>query len=714
MKENNSELKFQNLKEFIKNKIHTIIKNEYLQYSRNTKIENLSPKIDQITNDIISNLEKWMQEEIPEKYKEFVFTAIKDEKWSEIIEAFKQEVVFGTSGIRGKIIISLDKKKSENELISLNEYGFESKILRGYNSINEITMTKNILGLINYMNKNNMSKIVIGYDSRISSKLFSRLIASIFLKKGFFVILFDENNSLPELSFAVTHFNADMGIEVTASHNDKRYNGYKLITRSGSPPSAKTRGKISKEIFGNKEKILYELFSINMREEIFELFSKKITIIKKSQLIHSKNEPENYHEQYLKQIENFLFDKNIIKKFSSKISLGYSALHGTGFYSSNKLLGNLGVKNIKYISKMISPEPLFPLFDSKQILDPSDNNTSKVVVNAFIEEHGQEIFDQLDILVYTDPDADRLGIIVNVPDTEKSIYGKWKLLKANDVWLLFLWYILEFLSNSKNKIFNPTDFFIVKNFVTSDSLLDISKKYKIECINGKVGFSDLTEIVKKKWKDRKINIGMFEESCGFGVAGNLDKQFSKSHILEKDAMLSLALIIEILSFTKSQNISLSDILNKIYLDNNGFFTTYRKELPENDVFEGIQMEFYLEQILKNIENFCIKINQRIKDNNPMIIGDFQISKIEKYSTGRYDKKFWTGFPDEGIRFFLGSEINHITVRLSGTEPKLRIFIQYKTDKLNKNNIFEKKLHAENLVKKLSDEIIKMMDLTKLK
>ena len=106
MKENNSELKFQNLKEFIKNKIHTIIKNEYLQYSRNTKIENLSPKIDQITNDIISNLEKWMQEEIPEKYKEFVFTAIKDEKWSEIIEAFKQEVVFGTSGIRGKIIIS--------------------------------------------------------------------------------------------------------------------------------------------------------------------------------------------------------------------------------------------------------------------------------------------------------------------------------------------------------------------------------------------------------------------------------------------------------------------------------------------------------------------------------------------------------------------------------------------------------------------------------
>ena len=117
--------------------------------------------------------------------------------------------------------------------------------------------------------------------------------------------------------------------------------------------------------------------------------------------------------------------------------------------------------------------------------------------------------------------------------------------------------------------------------------------------------------------------------------------------------------------------------------------------------------------MKNVENFCIKVNQRIKDNDPMMIGDFQISEIKKYSTGRYDKKKWAGFPDEGIRFFLGSEINHITIRLSGTEPKLRIFIQYKVSDLNKNNIFEKKLHAENIVKKLSGEIIKMMNLTNL-
>ena len=358
---------------------------------------------------------------------------------------------------------------------------------------------------------------------------------------------------------------------------------------------------------------------------------------------------------------------------------------------------------------MISPDPLFSLFDSKQILDPSDTDAANVVVDAFINQYNQQVFDQLDILCYTDPDADRLGIIIKVPDKEKPIYGKWKLLKANDVWTLFLWYVLEFISkNTKTEFSNLNELFIVKNFVTSDSLLYVSKKYKIECLDGRVGFSDLTDIVRKKWKENKINIGMFEESCGFGIAGNPDMPFTK-HILEKDGMLSLAFIIEILSYAKSQNLSLLDLLDKIYLDDDvGFFATYRRELPEKGIFEGIKGEFHLEQILKNVEDFCIEANQKIKDNDPIMICNLPISHIKKYSTGRYDAKFWKDFPDEGIRFFLDSEMNHITIRSSGTEPKIRIFIQYRITDLDKNNILEKKSYAKNLVKKLSDEIEKLI------
>ena len=254
---------------------------------------------------------------------------------------------------------------------------------------------------------------------------------------------------------------------------------------------------------------------------------------------------------------------------------------------------------------------------------------------------------------------------------------------------------------------NYDKLFIVKSFVTSDSLSYIAKKYNIECIDGKVGFSDLTNIVQKKWNEHKINIGMFEESCGFGLGGNPD--ILKLHILEKDGTLSLALIIEILSYAKSQNLSLQDLLDNIYLDPSiGFFATFRKELPEKGIFEGIREEAHMEHILKNIEKFCFDVTQKIKNNTPLKICGLPITNVKKYSTGRYDTKFWKDFPDEGIRFFLDSKVNHITIRLSGTEPKIRIFVQYRITNIEKNNLFEKKTHNENLVKKLSYEIEKLI------
>lgn len=708
-----NQLEFETLRDQLKHKITSFIGNEYLQYFGSIEDNEIQLKINEISNNVLYNLDNWMQDDIPERYKEFVLQAINEEKWAELTEAFKQEIVFGTSGIRGKLIVSLEKKTSENDLRSLNENGFNSTILRGSNSINEITIMKNICGLLNFMNKKNMTKIIIGYDSRVLSKFFSRLISSIFLKNNFSVILFDENNTLPELSFAVTNFNADMGIEITASHNDKRYNGYKLITKSGAPPSAQNREEITKEIFNNQLSIPYELLSTDTQNEILTSNFENFSLIKKSNLDKiSNNDFDKFYDKYLGQIENLIFNKNIIHKFSSELTIGYSALHGTGYYSATKLFQKFNINNVKNISKMVSPDSLFSLFDSKQILDPSDFDTANVIVNEFINQYNFETFEQLDILCYTDPDADRLGIIIKIPEEEKSIYGNWKLLKANDVWTIFLWYILEFLSKSNNhELSNFNNLFIVKNFVTTDALLYISKKYKIECIDGKVGFSDLTDIVRKKWKENKINIGMFEESCGFGIAGNLTNPITKLHILEKDGMLSLAFIIEIISYAKSQNLTLLDLLDKIYLDDEvGFFVTHRKELPEKGLFEGINGEIHLEQILKNVENFYTKVAQKIKLNESISICNLPISKIKKYSTGRYDDKFWKDFPDEGIRFFLDSEINHITIRASGTESKLRIFVQYRVTNINRNNILEKKLNAENLVKNLSDEMEKIINL----
>ena len=569
----NSQLEFESLKNDVELGIKSFLQNESNLLINNKEI---FKKINNITTQTIKNLKLWMCEIIPEKYKKIVLKNIYEKNWSEIIEAFKQELSFGTSGIRGKLIVSLDDKKCIDDLKSLNTLGFESNILRGPNSINEITIMKNIFGLIKYMKKNKFSSIVIGYDSRVCSNSFARLIANMFLKYNFNVIFFNQINSLPELSFAVTHFKANMGIEITASHNDKRYNGYKLITQYGSPPTSKIREKISYEIFNNISDISYELLSYDYNDENFNFISEKISIINNSSSQNIVDNPKNILiNRYLDQISNLVFDKNIVKQFGSTISIGYSALHGTGFVPVSKLLEKHKITNVKYVSKMIEPDSFFSLFDSKQILDPSDSLTAEVIVKSFNEQYGENEFQKLDLLCYTDPDADRLGIIISVPVDEQLIYGKWKLLKANDVWALFLWYILENISKNNNPLFkNPDNLFIVKSFVTSDLLLHISNKYKIECIDGKVGFSDLSEIVREKWKDNKFNIGMFEESCGFGISGNIENESTKLHILEKDGILSLSLIIEILCYAKSKNLSLQKLLNKIYLDNKiGFFST---------------------------------------------------------------------------------------------------------------------------------------------
>jgi phosphoglucomutase len=693
------------MKNNLKQTIISIIKKDFLNDNK-VASPSLSNSINEIAENVISNIEKWINTDLPQKYKKFVFDAIEKENWCEIINAFYQELNFGTSGIRGKLTGSLREIDSEQDLHSLQKKKSNSTILRGPNLFNEITLMKNIYGLVNYMKKNKLLKIVIGYDSRVQSKYFAELITNIFLKSSFSVFLFDDVIPLPELSFAVTSLNADMGIEITASHNDKRYNGYKLITKTGSPPSIKIRNEISTEIFKNSQNVKFDL--LNTDNDLLSTNLEKLVYLGGDHIRTktTKSKSIDFHKKYFEQLQNMNFQSNLITKYITSIKIGYSPIHGTGYNLASQLLSKLGFIDIKYISKTINPDYFFPSFNVTQILDPSDTSTAKIIVKEFMDQYGIHEFENLDFLCFTDPDADRLGIIVNVPKDEEPLYGKWKLLKANDVWTLFLWYMLEVIPKS-NLLFssNLSKMFVVKNFVTTDALTYLSQKYGIDCKDGRVGFSDLTTIVQTFWKEGKINIGMFEESCGFGMAGNPTYPEMKSHILEKDGILTLALLVEIVAYAKSINTTILQLLDNIYLDPKvGFFATFRTELPENGIYEGIKGELHQQRILKFVEEFCDKAEKKSKTNDPLKIVELPILNIKKYSTGRYDEKYWKNFPDEGIRFFFDSKDNHITIRSSGTEPKIRIFVQYKMTEITQQNLLEKKMHGENLVKKIAEEI----------
>ena len=236
-------------------------------------------------------------------------------------------------------------------------------------------------------------------------------------------------------------------------------------------------------------------------------------------------------------------------------------MHGTGFNIASKLFDELKIQHFD-IEKMIYPNSLFPKFDTFQMLDPGEINTANIIFENFIQEYGIEQFKELDALLYNDPDADRLGIIINVPESEQNFFGNWKLLTANELWSILLWYILEKslqLKNIKNE-----ELFIVKSFITSDTLSSLCQTYGITNFDGKVGFSDLSQIAAEQMILGKVNLGIFEESNGFTISGNPNiNDNHKSHFLEKDGMLAMTLICELLAYLKSQQSSISKFLDKL-------------------------------------------------------------------------------------------------------------------------------------------------------
>ena len=709
---NNFINEFDSIKNNLQIKIKSFLEQNLSKQLHFLEQKYLQDEAKKISESTLKNIEEWINSEIPSKYKEGLFLAIKEERWSDITETFWKKLNFGTSGIRGKLSGSTIDINCEKDLYQLLNYGTKSDILRGTNTINEVSIYRYAEGLTQYFRKKGMAKLVIGYDNRIMSKTFSQIIAKIFLENGFTVFLFDEINPLPELSFSVTALEVDLGIEITASHNDKRHNGFKLILKSGSPPNLDERNEMAEYILGNLSKSnTMKIFEDN---ELTNLKSQNTNLLFLGETSNSKsgnNKLIEIHQRYLDQIKNFVFQPHILEKYASQIQIIYSSTYGTGSKIIPKLLNELGYVNVKNIFTLSVPDPLFPLFQLKQILDPSDISSANVTINELIKQYGDVELEKSDIILYSDPDADRLGLIVKVSKEEQKYFGKWKFIKANDIWTLILWYILKNIFNFNSSLNYREKLFIVKSYITSDSLNAVAQKFGIQCLNGSVGFSDLSNIVHEKWKEGKINVGMFEESNGIGIAGNpkIDSNIP-SHILEKDAALAATLIAEISAYAKSEKTTILKLLDHLYVDPEiGYYATFRLDLPENGTFEGISAEINKKHIMKHVETIAEKASNQAKTNSPYLISNMPVSSVEKYSTGRYDSLYWPNFPDEGIRFFLNSRINHITIRSSGTESKIRIFVQYKLLDINEENLQERKIFGDMLVKKLAYEVKNILE-----
>ena len=528
----------------------------------------------------------------------------------ELNERFHSDLEFGTGGIRGLMGI-------------------------GSNRINKYTISKFTQGLADHLNKSFTKKqktLIIAYDNRRNSKFFSNEVAKVLSANNFNVILFDDVRPTPLLSFSIRHFNADGGIMITASHNPPEYNGYKVYNSFGGqivPPDDKKISESIKKLNFNKIK--------------WDNHKSKVEII-----------DDNFDKIYFKKI---ITNSVLEKKNREKLKIVYSSLHGTGIKSIPPLLNEAGYKDINLVENQCFINENFLNTNSS---NPEDKSAFEQTILLADKINGE-------IIITTDPDADRLG--VGVRDFKKN----WVLLNGNQLMVLFLSFLLE------RKEFKKENFFVSTTLVSTPLFEKIAKKNKIECKLCHTGFKWIADVIEKENKKTFLCGG--EESFGF-LYGN--------EVRDKDAASASLLFCDMFSFLKSKGETVISYLIEIYKDY-GFY--YDK----------------LYTITKKGRKGSAEIKKRIellRMNPPKTIADINVSKIDDYKTGlSYSKTGKTkklDLPKTNLIIYYLEDNSRISVRPSGTEPKIKFYINLYSEY---NNTFDLNKESNKLEKKVK-QIIK--------
>ena len=527
----------------------------------------------------------------------------------ELNERFHSDLEFGTGGIRGLMGI-------------------------GTNRINKYTISKFTQGIANYLNKTLKKEdktIIIAYDNRRNSKFYSDEVAKVFSANNFNVLIFDDVRPTPLLSFSIRHFNADGGIMITASHNPPEYNGYKVYNSFGGqivPPDDK--------------KISDSIKKLSFKEIKWDNKKTKVNII-----------DENFDNFYFKKI----ISSSVLSKSDRRnIKIVYSSLHGTGIKSVPKLLKTAGYNDINLVKNQCFIDENFLNTNSS---NPEDNSAFDETINLADKINGE-------IIITTDPDADRLG--VGVRDFKKD----WILLNGNQLMILLFSFLIE------RKEFKNEDFFVSTTLVSSPLFEKIAKKNKIECKICQTGFKWIADIIEKE-KDKKFLCGG-EESFGF-LYGD--------EVRDKDAASASLLFCDMFSFLKLKGETVVSYLNTIY-KNYGFYYDKLFTITKEGA-NGIS------EIKKQIEFLRL--------NPPKKIAGVNISKIDDYKkglsylkTGKINKLY---LPKTNLIIYHLEDNSRISVRPSGTEPKIKFYINLYS---KFNEAFVLNEGSKKLEKKVNDFI----------
>jgi phosphoglucomutase len=563
----------------------------------------------------------WMTEEVYDADTRKQVKNLYDNNENELVESFYRDLEFGTGGLRGIMGV-------------------------GSNRMNIYTVGMATQGLCNYLKKEFKNlpriKVAIAHDSRNNSRLYAETAAGIFAGNGIKVFLFEALRPTPELSFAIRHLKCQSGIVLTASHNPKEYNGYKAYWDDGGqvvPPHDKN--------------IIDEVSKIKDISEVkFDGPKSNIEII-----------GSEIDEIYTNEIKKLSLSPEIIAR-QRNMKIVYTPIHGTGVKLVPMILSKIGFKNIIHVPQQDISDGNFPTVVSP---NPEESAALTLALQKAAEEDA-------DLVMATDPDADRVGIAVK----DKS--GKHILLNGNQAASILIYYLLT-KWKEKNKLKGKE--YLVKTIVTTELIAEMAKTFEVPCFNVLTGFKYIAEKIKEN-EGKLTFIGGGEESYGY-LAGEF--------VRDKDAVMACALIAEAAAWAKDQDMTMYDLLLEIYT-RFGFF----KETLLSVTKKGKEGA---DEINRMMEDFRKNPPKTLGGSEIIFIHDYQSQKTLNSKTGDTSQ---ISLPKSNVLQFITADGSKVSVRPSGTEPKIKFYFGVKEKMASKADYESINQKANNKLESIIKEL----------
>lgn len=528
-----------------------------------------------------------------EETKSEIRQMLESEDKTALVDAFYQNLEFGTGGLRG--IMGAGTNRMNKYIVGMATQGFANYLLKAFPAGKQLS-------------------VVVGHDCRNNGRLFAETVAAIFSANGIKVYLFEGLRPTPEVSFAIRHLGAQAGVNVTASHNPKEYNGYKAYWEDG----AQVLAPHDKGIIDEVNQVRIEDVKSEPVPELIEIIGGEMDYT------------------YMQAVHEAMVDQDVILR-QKDLNIVYSPMHGTGRVIVPLCLRSWGFQNIHVVPEQMVIDGNFPT-----VVSPNPENAEAMTL-------GMKLGTRLnaDLVVATDPDADRLAIVC------RDNKGEWMIINGNQTCAMFCYYIIR--NKKALHQLKPTDF-LVKTIVTTELIAQMAKSNQVELRDCYTGFKWIArEIALSEGKQKYIGGG--EESFGF---------LPYDKVRDKDAPASICLICEIAAWAKDNGMTLYDLLMQIYKDY-GF--SYEHTI--NVVKPG---KTGADEIKAMMENFRQNPITEIAGSKVTLAKDFQ-SLIQRDADGKETAIDMPGRSNV-IQYFC-QDGTKVSVRPSGTEPKIKFYVEIK-------------------------------------